>query len=120
MGDLALVVLTANSKDGAAKALDAARKLDRDGWIEMMDYGLIRKDEKGRIATREMDDDLSEKVAAASVGVAGGFVGAAAGGPVGGGCRRCRGSVDWIRINAAHGKCRARHASRGISGRPRC
>jgi len=83
MGDLALVVLTANSKDGAAKALDAAKKLDRDGWIEMMDYGLIRKDEKGRIATREMDDDLSEKVAAASVGVAGGFVGAAAGGPVG-------------------------------------
>lgn len=83
MGDLALVVLTANSKDGAAKALDAAKKLDRDGWIELMDYGLIRKDEKGRIATREMDDDLSEKVAAATVGVAGGLVGAAAGGAVG-------------------------------------
>jgi len=83
MGDLALVVLTADSKDGAAKALDAARKLDREGWIELLDYRLIRKDEKGHIATREMDDDQSEKVAAASVGVAGGVVGAAVAGPLG-------------------------------------
>ena len=83
MGDLALVVLTANSKDGAAKALDAAKKLDRDGWIELMDYELIRKDEKGRIGTREMDDELSERVAAATVGLAGGVAGGIAGGPVG-------------------------------------
>lgn len=83
MGDLALVVLTANSKDGAAKALDMAKKLDRDGWIELMDYAVIRKNEKGHIALREMDDDLSEKVAAASVGVAGGVAGGLAGGPLG-------------------------------------
>jgi uncharacterized membrane protein len=56
-----------------------AKALDRDGWIELMDYGLISKDKKGHIAMREMHDDLSEKVAAASAGVAGGI----AGGPVG-------------------------------------
>lgn len=83
MADLSLIVLTADSKDGAAHALEVAKALDRDGWIELTDYALIRKDEKGHIRTREMGDDLSEKVAAASVGVAGGFVGAAAGGPVG-------------------------------------
>jgi uncharacterized membrane protein len=83
MGDLNLIVLTASSKDGAGKALEVAKTLDRDGWIELMDYGLIRKDEQGRIVMREMDDELSEKVAAASVGVAGGIVGATVGGPVG-------------------------------------
>lgn len=83
MSELTLVALTADSKDGATKALDVAKQLDRDGWIELMDYGLIRKDERGHIAIREMDDDLSEKVAAASVGVAGGMAGGLVGGPVG-------------------------------------
>jgi uncharacterized membrane protein len=83
MGDLSLIVLTTNSKDGAAQALDVAKRLDRDGWIELMDYVLLRKDEKGHVTAREMDDELSEKVAAATVGIAGGVVGAALGGPVG-------------------------------------
>jgi uncharacterized membrane protein len=83
MGDLTLIALTANSKDVAKQALEVAKALDRDGWIELMDYGLISKDKKGHIATREMEDDLSEKVAAASVGVAGGVAGGIVGGPVG-------------------------------------
>lgn len=83
MGDLSLVVLTANSKDGAAKALEVAKALDRDGWIELMDYALLTKDEKGHGSEREMDDEFSEKVAAATVGVAGGIIGAGAGGPMG-------------------------------------
>lgn len=83
MGDLSVIVLTANSKDGAAKALEVAKGLDRDGWIELMDYGLIGKDKKGHIATREMGDDLGEKVAAASVGAAGGVAAGVAGGPLG-------------------------------------
>jgi len=83
MGDLNLVVLTTHSKDGAKQALDVAKKLDRDGWIELMDYVLLTKDEKGHGTEREMDDEFSEKVAAATVGVAGGVIGAAIGGPVG-------------------------------------
>jgi uncharacterized membrane protein/ElaB/YqjD/DUF883 family membrane-anchored ribosome-binding protein len=83
MDDLSLIVLTADSKDGAKEALDVAKKLDRDGWIELMDYVLLRKDEKGHVTARGMDDDLSEKVAAATVGIAGGVIGAALGGPVG-------------------------------------
>jgi uncharacterized membrane protein len=83
MDDLSLIVLTTDSKDGAKEALDVAKKLDRDGWIELMDYVLLRKDEKGHVTAREMDDDLSVKVAAATVGIAGGVVGAALGGPVG-------------------------------------
>ena len=83
MDDLSLIVLTPDSKDGAKEAFDVAKKLDRDGWIELMDYVLLRKDEKGHVTAREMDDDLSEKVAAATVGIAGGVVGAALGGPVG-------------------------------------
>jgi len=83
MGDLTLIALTANSKDGAKQALEVAKALDRDGWIELMDYGLISKDKKGHIAMREMDDDVTEKVAAASVGVAGGVAGGLVGGPVG-------------------------------------
>jgi uncharacterized membrane protein len=83
MDDLSLIVLTADSKDGAKEALEVAKKLDRDGWIELMDYVLLRKDEKGRVTAREMDGDLSEKVAAAAVGVASGVIGAALGGPVG-------------------------------------
>ena len=83
MGDLTLIALTANSKDGAKQALEVAKALDRDGWIELMDYGLISKDKKGQIAMREMDEDQSEKVAAVSVGIAGGVAGAVVGGPVG-------------------------------------
>jgi uncharacterized membrane protein len=83
MGDLSLIVLTTDSKDGALQALDVAKRLDREGWIELMDYVLLRKDEKGHVTAREMDDELSEKVAAATVGVAGGVIGAALGGPVG-------------------------------------
>jgi len=83
MGDLSLIVLTTNSKDGAAKALEVAKGLDRDGWIELLDYTIARKDEKGHLTIREMDDEVSEKVAAAAVGVSGGVVGAVLGGPAG-------------------------------------
>lgn len=83
MGELSLIVLTANSKDGAAKALEAAKELDRDGWIELMDYGFIRKDKQGHITTREMAEDQVEKATAASVGIAAGVVGGAFGGPPG-------------------------------------
>lgn len=83
MGDLSLIVLTTNSKDGAAQALDVAKKLDRDGWIDLMDYAVLSKDEKGHGTQREMADEFSEKAAAATVGVAGGVIGAAVGGPVG-------------------------------------
>lgn len=82
MGDLSLIVLTTNSKDGAEPALDEAKKLDHDGWIELMDYALFKKDEKGHVTVREMDDEFSEKVAAAIAGAAGG-VGGAAFGPAG-------------------------------------
>jgi uncharacterized membrane protein len=84
MSDLSLIVLIADSKDGAAKALEVAKELDRDGWIELVDYGLIRKDKQGHITTREMDEDRSEKATAASAGIAGGVVGGAVGGAVGG------------------------------------
>lgn len=83
MGDLSLVVLTTDSKDGAANALDVAKGLDRDGWIELTDYVLLAKDEKGHGTKREMDDEFSEKAVAATVGVAGGVIGAAIGGQVG-------------------------------------
>ncbi len=83
MGDLSLIVLTTNSKDGAAQALDVVKGLDRNGWIELMDYGLLRKDEKGHIAARNMADEFSEKVAAATAGVGVGVLGAVIGGPVG-------------------------------------
>jgi uncharacterized membrane protein len=79
MGDLSLIVLTTNSKDGAVQALDGAKRLDRDGWIELMDYVLFKKDEKGHVTAREMDDEFSEKVAAAIAGAAGGVFGAAFG-----------------------------------------
>ena len=83
MGDLNLIVLTTDSKDGAAKALDVAKGLDRDGWIELTDYVLLTKDEKGHGTKREMDDEFSEKAVAITVGVAGGVIGAAISGPVG-------------------------------------
>ncbi len=79
MGDLSLIVLTTNSKDGAVQALDVAKRLDRDGWIELMDYALFKKDEKGHVTAREMDDEFSEKVAAAIAGASGGVFGAAFG-----------------------------------------
>jgi len=83
MGDLSLIVLTANSKEGAGEALDVAKKLDRDGWIELMDYFLLTKDEKGHGSKREMHDEFAEKATAAAVGVVGGVVGATLGGPAG-------------------------------------
>lgn len=83
MGDLSLIVLTTNSKDGAANALGVAKELDREGWIEIMDYGLIRKDKQGHITTREMDEDRAENATAASAGIAGGVVGGAVAGPAG-------------------------------------
>ena len=83
MGDLVLIALIANSKDGAKQALEAAKALDHDGWIELMDYALISKDKKDHIRMQEMGDELSEKVAAASVGAAGGVAGGIVGGPVG-------------------------------------
>ncbi len=83
MGDLSLIVLTTDSKDGAAKALDVAKGLDRDGGIKLTDYVLLAKDEKGHGTKREMHDEFSEKAVAATVGVAGGIIGAAIGGPVG-------------------------------------
>ncbi len=83
MGDLSLIVLTANSKEGAGEALDVAKKLDRDGWIELMDYFLLTKDDKGHGSKREMHDEFAEKATAAAVGVVGGVVGATLGGPAG-------------------------------------
>jgi len=83
MGDLSLIVLTTNSKDGAAQALDAVKGLDRDGWIELMDYALVRKDEKGHVTARDRGEEFAEKVAAVTAGVGGGVLGAVAGGPVG-------------------------------------
>jgi len=75
MGDLILMTLTANSKDVAAQALDVAKRLDRDGWIELMDYALLKRDETGHVTLREMSDESSEKVAAAVAGAAGGVLG---------------------------------------------
>lgn len=83
MGDLALIVLNSDSKDGANAALDAARELDREGWIELVDYSLYVKDEKGHVKIRQLEDESAEKVAAAAVGVSGGVLGAVAGGPAG-------------------------------------
>ena len=83
MGDLSLIVLNANSKDGAAQALDVAKKLDHDGWIELTDYALVTKDEKGHVTAREMGDERAEKFVAATAGVTGGLLGASFGGPAG-------------------------------------
>jgi uncharacterized membrane protein len=43
MSDLALIELTTNSKDGASAALDVVKRLDREGWIELLDYAVIRQ-----------------------------------------------------------------------------
>lgn len=81
MSNLSLIVLTTNSKDGGARALETVRRLDHEHWIELMDYALISKDEKGHITVREMDDERSEKVSAAVTGVAGAIVGGGFAGP---------------------------------------
>lgn len=83
MDDLSLVVFHASSKGGAAKALDIVKELDRDGWIELIDYTLASKNENGRLSVRQMADETSERVAAIAVGAAGTLIGAAAAGPVG-------------------------------------
>ena len=83
MGDLSLIVLTSNSKDGAIQALEVAKRLDHDGWIELMDYVVLRKDEKGHVTAREMNGEFAEKVAAATAGVGVGVLGAVVGGPRG-------------------------------------
>ncbi len=83
MGDLSLIVLTTNSKNGAGKALDLAKELDRDGWIELMDYALLQKDEKGHVTARNMGEEFTEIAAAATAGFGVGVLGAAAGGPAG-------------------------------------
>jgi uncharacterized membrane protein/ElaB/YqjD/DUF883 family membrane-anchored ribosome-binding protein len=83
MGDLSLIVLTANSKDGAEQALDVVKRLDRDGWVELIDYALVEKNEQGHVTARQMGDELSEKFVAATAGVTGGILGAAFGGPAG-------------------------------------
>jgi uncharacterized membrane protein len=81
MSELSLIVLTANSKDGAAKALDAAEALDRNGWIQLIDYSLASKDKNGHVTARELDDERSEKVAAVVVGAALGVATGTVGGP---------------------------------------
>ena len=83
MSTVDLIVLMTNSKDGAANALETARRLDHEHWIELMDYALISKDEKGHITVHELDDEHSEKVAAAVAGLAGAIAGGGFGGPVG-------------------------------------
>ncbi|HXX15636.1 MAG TPA: DUF1269 domain-containing protein [Candidatus Eremiobacteraceae bacterium] len=83
MSSVDLIVLMTNSKDGAATALETARRLDCEHWIELMDYALISKDEKGRITVHELDDEHSEKVAAAVTALAGAIAGGGFGGPAG-------------------------------------
>ncbi len=75
MNDLVLMVPPTDSKDGAAEALDVAKKLDHEDWIKLIDYSLFKKDEKGHVSVRRMSDEFSEKVAAAAVGITGGVVG---------------------------------------------
>jgi len=83
MSTVDLIVLMTNSKDGAANALETARRLDHEHWIELMDYALISKDEKGHVTVHELDDEHSEKVAAAVTGLAGAIAGGGFGGPAG-------------------------------------
>lgn len=81
MSELSLIVLTASSKDGAAKALDAAKELERGGWIQLIDYSLASKDTNGHVTARELDDERSEKAAAVVVGAALGVASGMVGGP---------------------------------------
>lgn len=83
MSNVDLIVLTTDSKDGAANALKKAKQLDHEHWIELMNYSLISKDEKGRVIVRELDDERSEKAAAAVTGIAGIIAGGGFGGPAG-------------------------------------
>ena len=75
MSTVDLIVLMTDSKDGAANALETARRLDHEHWIELMDYAVISKDEKGRITVHELDDEHSEKVAAGVTDLAGAIAG---------------------------------------------
>ena len=118
MGDLNLIVLTTNSKDGAVQALDVAKKLDRDGWIELMDYVVLTKDEKGHGTKREMDDEFSEKAAAATVGVAGGVIGASVGGPAGAVAGVAAGALAGAGSVRLHGKDCYRYRTKGIPSGP--
>lgn len=83
MSNLSLIILTTNSKDGATRALETVKRLDHEHWIELIDYALISKDEKGHVTSREMDDERSEKVSAAVTGAAGAVAGGGFAGPVG-------------------------------------
>src|SRR3974390_2286443 len=83
MSTVDLIVLMTDSKDGAANALETARRLDHEHWIELMDYAVISKDEKGRITVHELDDEHSEKVAAGVTDLAGAIAGGGFGGPAG-------------------------------------
>lgn len=83
MDGFTLILLAGNSKDTAGHALQIAKKLDRDGWIELIDYVVVRKDKQGYVATRKMGNELAEKVAAACLGAAGGIIGGGVGGPIG-------------------------------------
>jgi uncharacterized membrane protein/ElaB/YqjD/DUF883 family membrane-anchored ribosome-binding protein len=80
---LALLVLTTNFKDGASIGLEMTRKLDHEGWIEVMDFTLVEKDEKGRVSIRRSDDEILEKVSAAAVGISGGGMAGALGASAG-------------------------------------
>jgi len=84
MSNLILIELTTNSKDGAGKALGTVRRLDHEHWIELIDYAVISKDERGRTTLRELDDEHAEKISAAAAGVAGAIAGGGFGGPAGG------------------------------------
>jgi uncharacterized membrane protein len=81
VSNLALLVLTSKFKDGASIGLDVAKNLDREGWVEVMDSTLAEKDEKGRVTVRRSADEMLENVAVAAVGIRGGVVGSALGGP---------------------------------------
>ncbi len=113
MGDLSLIVLNANSKDGAVQALDVAKKLDHDGWIELMDYALVTKDEKGHVTAREMGDERAE------VRCGNGWCywwhrrrGLRR--PSRGCCWSRRRCLGWSRIHAAGGKAFSRHVLGGL------
>ena len=83
MNDLVFLLFSTDCSDGAVVALDEAKRLDRHGWIEIMDYILFKKDEKGHVTLRRMDDERLEQASATAVGVTGGVVGAALGGGIG-------------------------------------
>ena len=119
MGDLSLIVLTTNSKDGALQALDVAKKLDHDGWIELMDYALFSKDAKGNVTAREMDDEFAERAAAATAAVGGAVVGAVVGGPAGAAAGVAAGALVGAGSMRLTEKLFQESLPRGISAEPR-